>query len=129
MLKAKGQIAIFDGDYASWTFGYSDPIFAKTMDEALIGFFANNPRVLRTLPRLISQAGLSLGETIPHIFAEVGRGSFFLGAAETYAPLVSKAGLLPADEVDNWLAEQRRSNDERTFFAACNYYTYLARRG
>ena len=129
VVKPGGQIAIFDGDYASWTFGYSDPIFAKTMDEALIGFFANNPRVLRTLPRLISQAGLSLGETIPHIFAEVGRGSFFLGAAETYAPLVSKAGLLPADEVDNWLAEQRRSNDERTFFAACNYYTYLARRG
>jgi len=47
------QIAIFDGDYASWTFGYSDPDFAKTMDETLIGFIVNNPRVMRTMPRLL----------------------------------------------------------------------------
>ena len=128
VVKPRGHIAIFDGDYASWTFGYSDPIFAKTMDETLIGFIVNNPRVLRTMPRLLSQAGLSLEETIPYIFAEVGKGSFFLGAAETYAPLISKAGLLPTDQVDNWLAEQRRSSEEGTFFAAGNYYTYLARR-
>ena len=80
------------------------------------------------MPRLLSQAGLSLEETIPHIFAEVGKGSFFLGAAETYAPLLSKAGLLPTDQVDNWLGEQRRRHEEGTFFAAGNYYTYLARR-
>ena len=74
------QIAIFDGDYASWTFGYSDPEFAKMMDETLIGFIVNNPRIMRTVPRLLSQAGLTLEETIPHIFTEVGTGSFFLGA-------------------------------------------------
>ena len=122
------QIAIFDGDYASWTFGYSDPDFAKTMDETLIGFIVNNPRVMRTMPRLLSQAGLTLEETIPHIFTEVGTGSFFLGAAETYAPLIAQAGLLPADQVENWLAEQRKTNKEGTFFASGNYYTYLARR-
>jgi hypothetical protein len=106
------QIAIFDGDYASWTFGYSDPDFAKAMDETLIG----------------SQAALTLEETIPHIFTEVGTGSFFLGAAETYAPLIAQAGLLPADQVENWLAEQRKNNEEGTFFASGNYYAYLARR-
>jgi SAM-dependent methyltransferase len=122
------QIAIFDGDYASWTFGYSDPDFAKTMDETLIGFIVNNPRVMRTIPRLLSQAALTLEETIPHIFTEVGTGSFFLGAAETYAPLIAQAGLLPADQVEHWLAEQRKNNEEGTFFASGNYYAYLARR-
>ncbi len=122
------QIAIFDGDYASWTFGYSDPNFAKTMDETLIGFIVNNPRVMRTIPRLLSQAGLTLEETIPHIFTEVGTGSFFLGAAETYAPLIAQAGLLPEDQVEDWLAEQRKTHEEGTFFASGNYYTYLARR-
>jgi hypothetical protein len=122
------QIAIFDGDYASWTFGYSDPDFAKTMDETLIGFIVNNPRVMRTIPRLLSQAALTLEETIPHIFTEVGTGRFFLGAAETYAPLIAQAGLLPADQVEHWLAEQRKNNEEGTFFASGNYYAYLARR-
>ena len=122
------QIAIFDGDYASWTFGYSDPEFAKTMDETLIGFIVNNPRIMRNIPRLLSQAGLTLEETRPHIFTEVGTGSFFLGAAETYAPLIVQAGLLPADQVENWLAEQRKTHEDSTFFASGNYYTYLARR-
>jgi ubiquinone/menaquinone biosynthesis C-methylase UbiE len=122
------QIAIFDGDYASWTFGYSDSGFAKTMDETLIGFIVNNPRVMRTIPRLLSQAALKLEETTPHIFTEVGTGRFFLGAAETYAPLIAQAGLLPADQVENWLAEQRKNNEEGTFFASGNYYAYLARR-
>ena len=122
------KIAIFDGDYASWTFGYSDPDFAKTMDETLIGFIVNNPRVMRSIPGLLSQAGLTLEEAIPHIITEVGTGSFFLGAAETYAPLIAKADLLPADQVENWLTEQRKNNEERIFFASGNYYTYLARR-
>jgi ubiquinone/menaquinone biosynthesis C-methylase UbiE len=122
------QIAIFDGDYASWTFGYSDPDFAKAMDEALIGFIVNNPRVMRTLPMLLSQVGLKLEETIPHIYTEVGTGRFFLGAAETYAPLIGQADLLPADQVDKWLTEQRKNNEEGIFFASGNYHTYLARR-
>lgn len=121
-------IAIFDGDYASWTFGYSDPDFGKTMDETLIGFIVNNPRVMRTIPMLLSQAGLTLEETIPHIFTEAGTGSFFLGAAETYAPLIAQVGLLPADQVENWLKEQQNNIEEGIFFASGNYYTYLARR-
>jgi len=128
VVKPKGQIAIFDGDYASWTFGYSDPVFAKTMDEAIVTSIVNNPRVMRTLPRLLPQSGWTLQATTPHLLAEIGRGSFFLSAAETYGPLPAKAGLLPADQVDAWLAEQQHNHDEGTFFAAGNYYTFLARR-
>ena len=97
-------------------------------DETLIGFIVNNPRIMRTIPRLLSQAGLTLEETIPHIYTEVGTGSFFLGAAETYAPLIAQAGLLPADQVENWLSEQRKTHEDGTFFASGNYYTYLAKR-
>ena len=51
-----------------------------------------------------------------------------LNLAETYAPLVATTGLLPAAVVDAWLADQRRSAANGTFFAACNYYAYVARR-
>ena len=98
------------------------------MEETLIGLIVNNPRVMRSIPRFISQAGLTLEETIPRIFTEVGTGRFFIGAAETYAPLIVKENLLPSNKVESWLVEQRKTNEEGTFFASGNYYTYLARR-
>ena len=53
------------------------------MDETLIGFIVNNQRVLRILPRLLSQVGLALEETMAQIFTVVDTASFFLGAADT----------------------------------------------
>ena len=50
-----------------------------------------------------------------------------LNLAETYAPLASRRASCPR-RVDAWLADQRRSAADGTFFAACNYYAYLARR-
>lgn len=71
---------------------------------------------------------MALEETMPYIFSEIGKGSFFYGAAETYAPLIAQAGLLPSDQVEDWLTEQRKTNEEGTFFASGNYYTYLTRK-
>jgi ubiquinone/menaquinone biosynthesis C-methylase UbiE len=128
VVKPHSHVAIFDGDYASWAFGYSDPDFARLMDEAIVASIVNNPRIMRTLPRLMAQAGLRLEEVTPHLFAEIGQGSFFLSAAEAYGPLPVIAGLLPSARVHAWLTEQRRNHDDGTFFAAGSYYTYIARR-
>jgi len=35
-------------------------------------------------------------------------------------------GLVPATQADAWLEDQRRSAEDGTFFAACNYYAYVA---
>ncbi len=121
-------VTIFDGDYASLTFAHPDPAFAKAVDEALISAVVNNPRVMRDLPRLAHEAGLKLTETIAHNYAEVGTGSFFANLAEAYAPLITRSGLLPADQVELWIGQQRRSVQDGTFFAACNYYAYLTLR-
>jgi SAM-dependent methyltransferase len=126
--KPQGKLAIFDGDYASWTFGYSDAEFARRMDEAIVGSIVNNPRVMRTLALLLPQSGWALQAATPHLLAEIGRGSFFLSAAESYGPLPAQAGLLPAERASAWLDEQRRNHEQGAFFAACNYYTYLAQR-
>jgi hypothetical protein len=58
--------------------------------------------------------------------AEIGRASYFRSFAETYAPFVARAGLLPAGTAESWLAAQLLSMQEGTFFASCNYYTYIA---
>lgn len=123
-----GTVAIFDGDYASLTYAYPDHALGREMDTALATATFNNPLVMRELPRLLPALGLELADARGEAVAEIGTGSFFRSFAETYAPLVADAGLLPAATVETWLATQRRALEEGTLFASCNYYTFLARR-
>jgi len=128
VVRAGGAVAVFDGDYASWSFGCSDPDLGTAMEEALTATAVSKPRVLRDMPRQLRDAGLTLVASRAHVYAEIGRGRFFLGQAEVFAPLVARAGLLPAAKVEAWLAEQRTASAQDTFFAACNYYSFVARR-
>lgn len=126
VVRRGGIVIIFDGDYGSLTFACADPELGKAMDEALKTAVFTNPRVMSNLPRLLREVGLELAGTLPHAHAEIGTGSYFKSFAETYAPLVSRIGLLPEEQVERWLTDQHRAIKEGTFFAACNYYAYLA---
>ena len=128
VVRPGGRVAIFDGDYASLTFGCSDPELGRAVEPALQSMIMSVPRVMRDIPRLLPSAGLHLATTQAHAYAEAGSSTFFLNLAETYAPLASSAGQLPAALVDAWLSDQRRSAKAGTFFAACNYYAYVAQR-
>ena len=126
VVRPGGKVAIFDGDYASLTFGCSDEDLGLEMEGAMQLTIMSVPRVMRQLPRLLGRAGLRLVATQAHVYAEAGEGGFMLGLAETYGPLAASGGFLPAERVEAWLADQRRSSEEGTFFAACNYYAYVA---
>jgi ubiquinone/menaquinone biosynthesis C-methylase UbiE len=127
VIRPGGSVAIFDGDYASLTFGCDDPQLGQEMERAVQSMIMSAPRVMRELPRLLPKAGLRLIATQAHVYAEAGSSSFLLNLAETYGPLAASTGLVPAAHADAWLADQRRSAEDGTFFAACNYYAYVAR--
>lgn len=129
VVRPGGTLAIFDGDYASMTYAYPDHGFGHQMDVALVTATFNNPRIMRDLPRLLPKLGLKLVAAWGDAVVEIGKGSYFKSFAETYAPYVKRAGLLPTQAVEVWLNEQRQFLDDGRFFAACNYYTYLIRRG
>jgi SAM-dependent methyltransferase len=128
VVRPGGTVAVFDGDYASWTFACADHALGKAMEEGIIAAVVNQPRVMRDMPRLLHQAGLERTDTLAYVYADIGKGTFFPGAMEGYAPLVAREGLVPAEQVEAWLTEQRRAMEEGVFFAACNYYAYIARR-
>ena len=98
------------------------------MEDAIQALIMSSPRDMRDLPRLLPAAGLQLITMQAHVYAEAGASGFLLNLAETYGPLVASTGLLPAASVDSWLADQRHSATEGTFFGACNYYAYIAHR-
>lgn len=128
VVRPGGTVVIFDGDYASLTYAFPDHGFGHQMDVALANATFNNPKIMRDLPRLLPEFGLKLTAAWGDAVVEIGHGSYFRSFVETYVPYVKRAGLLPAQAVDLWLSEQRQAMENGTFFAACNYYTYLARR-
>jgi SAM-dependent methyltransferase len=128
VVRPGGAVAVFDGDFASWAWAHPDPALAAAMNEALIATVVANPLLMRQLPRSLHDLGLRLVEAQPNLYAEVGTGHYFLGAAESYAPLLAASGLVPAEDVQRWLEDQRRAVAEGTFFASCNYYAYIAER-
>ena len=121
-------VVIFDGDYASLTYAHPDVALGQQMDAALAVAAFNNPRIMRDLPRLLPGLGLAMTAAWGDTVAEIGRASYFRSFAQTYLPYVRQAGLVAAARADAWLAYQRDAMDNGTFFASCNYYTYLVRR-
>ena len=128
MVSPGGTVAVFDGDYASLTFGYPDPTLAKTIEEELRRVMVANPRVMRDMPRLLRQARLELVEANGALYANIGSGAFWANAAEAYSAVMSRSAQLAPAVVEEWRAFQAQSVQEHTFFGASNYYTYLARR-
>ncbi|MHB1093805.1 methyltransferase domain-containing protein [Thiobacillus sp.] len=128
LVRPGGTVVIFDGDYASLTYGYPDHDFGRLVDEALTNVTFNNPRIMRDLPRLLPGLGLKLADAWGDAVIEIGHASYFKSFAETYVPYVKRSGLVPEDAMDTWHNEQRQAMENGTFFAACNYYTYMARR-
>jgi hypothetical protein len=98
------------------------------MDVALADATFNNPRVMRDLPRLLPELGLSIAQAWGEAVVEIGTASYFRSFAETYASYVIKSGMIPEDSVTAWMTTQKQAMNDGTFFASCNYYTYLTRR-
>lgn len=83
---------------------------------------------MRDLVRILPEKGLEITDTLANVVSEIGSASYFKSFAETYAPLVASGGLLPKEDVDDWFTAQNVAMNDGTFFASCNYYTYLSRR-
>lgn len=128
VVRPGGIVVLFDGDYASLTYAYRDHSFGQRMDVALASSTFNNPRIMRDLPRLLPDLGLKLDTAWGEAVVEIGQASYFKSFAETYVPYVKKTGMLPEQSIEAWHREQRHAMENGTFFAACNYYTYMARR-
>ncbi len=128
VIRKGGILVIFDGDYVSLTFAFPDHELGRRMDNALALATFTNPLIMRDLVRILPEMGMEVTYTLANVISEIGRASYFKSFVKTYAPLVVSGGLLPKQDVDNWLAMQNTAMNDDTFYASCNYYTYLSRR-
>jgi ubiquinone/menaquinone biosynthesis C-methylase UbiE len=126
IVKPGGKVGIFDGDYASLTFGTDDPAKGKADDEVIISAIVTNPRVMRQMPQLLREAGLQFIAAFSYVVADVGRADFWEPAIKSFVKLLPKAGAMTEAAAAEWVASMCRRSDEGTFFGASNYYSYVA---
>jgi SAM-dependent methyltransferase len=123
VIKPGGRVVIFDGDYATMTFGTD-----REMDEKIIAGVIANPRVMRGMPQLLREVGLKLIDSRGWVLTEIGRADFFLGSLQSFLVLLPKAGVATPEEVQAFVAKQLRASEDGTFFAGYNFYAMIAER-
>jgi ubiquinone/menaquinone biosynthesis C-methylase UbiE len=128
VVRPGGDVAIFDGDYASLTLATGEHEVDSEMVHAILTAVVANPYVMREVPSILRKANLGLVDFIANVLAEAGEAAFFLNLAESYVPMAVRAQLMPEERADDWLDAYRRSVSAKSSFGSCNYYTYLARR-
>lgn len=128
VVKPGGLVGIFDGDYASITFGQSDQALAKAADEAIINAIVTSPRVMRQMPRLLRTAGLSLVASRSYVLAEIGKADFWLPAIASLRRLMPAAGTLTESKANALADALVKASEEGVFFGASNYYSYVSKR-
>jgi ubiquinone/menaquinone biosynthesis C-methylase UbiE len=126
VLNPGGKVGIFDGDYASLTFASDDPAAGKATDEAIINAIVTNPRVMRQMPQFLRDAGLQLVTSFAYVVPDVGRADFWDTSIKSLIKLLPKAGAMTESQAAEWANAMFRRSDQGTFFAACNYYGYVA---
>ena len=94
VLRPGGRLVIFDGDYASLTFGCADPVLGQEIETALQSMIMSSPSGDAGDSASAPDGGLHLVATQAHAYAEAGSSTFFFSLAETYAPLACSSGQL-----------------------------------
>ncbi|HTT36309.1 MAG TPA: methyltransferase domain-containing protein [Burkholderiales bacterium] len=128
LVKPGGRAAIFDGDYASLTYGGGDPIHAKAMDETIVDALTTNPRVMREMPQLLRDCGLTLVKSFAYVIADIGKADYFAPGIQALLRLLPSAGATTESEARDWVAAMMKRSDEGTYFGASNFYSYVATR-
>lgn len=128
VVKPGGTIGIFDGDYASLTFGSDDVEKGKADDETIINAVVTNPRVMRQMPGLLREANLKLITSFGYVVADIGKADFWAPAIESFERLLPKSGAMTDAQAQAWAKSMFERSEQGVFFGASNFYAFVARR-
>ncbi|MBV9757457.1 MAG: methyltransferase domain-containing protein [Alphaproteobacteria bacterium] len=128
LLRGSGRLVVFDGDYASLTFATDAPDAGEATDRAVQATVVANPRVMRRMPALLADAGFDLLWSRGYLAADIGRADFFAPSVASYRVLLPRAGAMSAADAAAFADRLEQASAQNRFFAASNFYAYIARR-
>ncbi len=128
VLRARGQLLIFDRDFASSALSLDSSI-ASTIDVADIArAFAAQPFIMRQLPKLLAEVGFAIEFHRSYVIADVGHAEFFAENLSTWRRLLPVSGVIAKNDADRLMDGLEAASKAGTLFWANNFYTYIARK-
>jgi ubiquinone/menaquinone biosynthesis C-methylase UbiE len=127
LLHPEGRIVVFDGDFDSLTYATDAPDGGVETDrlQAIAGH--TQGRVMRLMPRLLSDNGFRLEWSKAYVAADIGRADFWSSTLPALRVLLPSAGVMSESDASEYVDKLEGASMNNTFFASCNFYTMIAR--
>jgi ubiquinone/menaquinone biosynthesis C-methylase UbiE len=128
VLRRRGSLALFDGDYATATVatGPRDPLEACV--DAFRENFVHDPWLVRRLPKLLRTAGFDAAPTRSHGYVESPEGAYMLTWVNRGADVLFAAGCITRETAEALKAEAQRRSESRTWFGHIAFASVVARK-
>jgi SAM-dependent methyltransferase len=128
VLRPRGWIAAFDGDYATATVatGRYDPLQACV--EAFRENFVHDPWLVRRLPQLITAGGFDMRPMRSHGYVEAPDSGYMLTWIDRGADALAQAGRIGQEHAEALKTEARRRSATETWFGHIAFASVLGRK-
>ena len=128
VLRSRGALAVFDGDYATATVGIGDFDPLEPCMDAFRSGFVHDQLLVRHLPGLIAAAGFHAQPTRSHGYVEAPEAGYLLTWVDRGAELLAAQGRIAPEAADALKAEARRRSAAGQWFGFCGFASVLARK-
>lgn len=126
VLKPGGWLAVFDGDYASTTFGTGDLDPLQICAESFRAHFIDNSWIGRLTPKLARQAGFKPHSYRSHGYTESASPNYMLTIVDRGADALAANHQIGPELAGALKSEARRRVDEHRFFGHISYTSLIA---
>jgi SAM-dependent methyltransferase len=128
VLRPRGQLLIFDRDFASSALSLEREIAARIDIGDIARAFAAQPTIIRQLPGLFVDMGFAIETHRSYVIADVGRAEFFRENLTTWRRLLPVSGVIGKADADLLMNSLEAASAAGTLFWANNFYTFVARK-
>lgn len=128
VLRPKGWLAAFDGDYATTTVAIGDHDPLQACVDAMMANSVNDRWLVRHLSQLVRDSGFELANSRSHGFVETTGSAYMLSIIDRGADILRASGRIGEEATAALKAEARRRVETGTFFGHIAYASLTARR-
>ncbi|MCC6948575.1 MAG: methyltransferase domain-containing protein [Bradyrhizobiaceae bacterium] len=129
VLRPSGQLAAFDGDYATTTVALRDNDPLQVCVDAMMAGSVHDRWVMRRAAALARDCGFQNVRFRSYGFAETAGGEYMLSVVDRGADILGASGKIGDDLVKMLKAEARRRVETGTFFGHIAYASVMALKG
>jgi SAM-dependent methyltransferase len=126
VVRPRGRLAVFDGDYATITLATNDFDPLQTCIDAFRAAYLTDPWLVRRLTALVQAAGFEPGPLRSHGYVQIREPDYMVSMADRGADALLASGTIGTDLAEAFKAEARRRVDDDTFFGHVAYASLTA---